>query len=298
MFNYRALADTKQQNILDKLAIIRADAEMAEHQWWIETWPAETMELRNFILAIQKELPQIKVFPSKTKRNRVYSFLLYMEGDDYAMGYVEYAPMGRQHQYQYIVGSPNVYNGRKSGEAIYCTGSKNLATAIKNVKKYVRPLSCGELVKVTYQKIADYISGKQMNVYRQMRDTKDAVLKDLSGLICELDREGKLVSEGYKNTVHALAEALRLEQAIENSKPVFDFVQLKGDRAVIREVVSNGTMYKSGHPEYSCGVEELSRSIAEGVAVLSIMDIGTVIEGVGVRATNSIFYVERKDASK
>ena len=296
MFNYRALADTKKQSLLDRLESIRAEAESNGHQWWIGTWPVDSMEFRNFVLAIQKEMPQIKVFPSKVRFQKVYEFLLYMEGDDYAMGYVAYHYIGNK--YRYVVGSPNVYNGRKSGDEIYCTYSQNLATAIKNVKKYVRPLSCGELVKVTYQKIADYVTGKQMNVCRQVRHAKDVVLNNLSGLIYELDREGKLVSDEFKYNVHMMAEALRAEKAMEGNNPVFDFVQLKGDRAVIREVVSNGTVYKSGHPEYSCGVEELSQSLAEGVAVLSIMDVGTVIEGVGVRATNSIFYVERKDASK
>lgn len=297
MFNYRSTADfEKPEMILARLEKINAGANLSEHQWWIGDWPVDTMELRNFILAIQKELPHIKVFPRAHRFGKAYNFHLYMEGDEYTMGYVGYGYLGNS--FQYYVASPHIFNGRKNGDGTYETFTKNIATAVKNVKKYVRPVSSGELVKITYPKVGDVISEKQINVYRTLKVAKAALMSNLSGLVLELTREGKLVSADLQDKVSAVAEALEAQTELDKHEPVFDFVQLKGDRATVREVVRNGTVYKADRPEYSCGVEELSRSLSEGVAVLSIMDVGTVLEGVGARASKNIFYVERKDASK
>lgn len=288
---------------MPKMELSRVQQLLEEHDKREEQSP-HGYPLLNFRREIEAAIPGCRT----TIRNSHWAWV-YMPDDHYAMGAVGYGNFSRNGRggHTYAVRSRNIANGKYSdgSDQHRMLMSSNSSVAVKNAKKYLRRLSPQELVSQSHEYLREAIGVMRSNA-RQVLMEKEVKLfgtnlprrKD-AAVIAELKH---LVMSGHAFLDASLSERLTEYFALyaendDTQQPysmLFVAVSRSGDKQRFDIVpVDNAENHwpKVGEPETF--YDDVPEHVLGRLAVLSMVEIGTFVPGVGFKHTEGLFYVAR-----
>jgi len=284
-----------------------------EQQKVAKDYLASQRELQEFMAEIRKSFRGVLFTPDAGDKRRVY---VHMPNDPYVMGYIGYGDFqttAKAMQSSYVVSSRHIMNYKYAdyNDQHYMAMSINLSTAVRNAKKYLRPLTTKDMA------LDDWT---EADMRRKSKDTKSAMdvkrNNTLSDLLAKNNREKKieynpmleymrtLVKVGHEFTDKELESDLlsyfKLEEdanAVSSDgvdvdyvrvyekygKQVFDVVPLIRDKARYgRSDLGNLTTYDK---------DKVPEDVMGKVSVLSMVENNHWVDDVGYRVDATMFYV-------
>jgi hypothetical protein len=246
-----------------------------------------------------------------------YEAWVYREGDTFCMGYLSRKDMtdAGTADVTFNVFSPNIQNGKYSyGSREHMASSVNVAKAIKNATKYLRPLSMKQVVVMTQgavkDKARDIVNDAENKVKTATSDLRDGLFSTYGRSMGtnRLQRELEhLCNSGYEFIDVELGENLRtafanlseLNQSRETNSHVYTIVDaFKNPAGDWRYRVAENVELQWYTPEINpeqikmYTQEDIPEDIQRKVSVLSMVQDDQYVEGVGYRAAPTLYYIK------
>ena len=293
-----------------KVSEIFKDITLEDQQKYRDNLASQT-EIQGFMKELRKAFRGV-VFTPQGDMRKVY---MHMPNDPYVMGYIGYGDFqttAKAMQSSYVVSSRHIMNMKYAdhNDQYYMAMSINLDTAVRNAKKYLRPLTT-----------KDMALDEHNDMQRKSNDTEsrasNAKNTAQSDLLARSNREKKieynpmleymrtLVKVGHEFTDKELESNLLtyfkledehkvlLDKGINVSyvriyekygKQVFDVAPIiSKDR--YSHIVGDITPY---------GKADVPEDIVGKVSMLSMVDNGHWVDDVGYRVDATMFYVTAK----
>ena len=255
----------------------------------------------------------IEVAPRSTA-----SMWVYRPQDTYAMGYIGYCQVhgtGDQGQ-RYAVFSPNIHNGKYNyGEKQHMASALHRPKGVANAAKHLRPLTTKQVLEFTQ---GDFVSAlfdakstarSQVAKATQQIDLRLFALEryrkpDLNPLQNELQRilnsDYVFVDKELEAQLHAAFTAVAEHEEskqLHDAKHTFIEVIESHGRNTFRgyaEVEDDRSLYRMADTKenlFYFTQEELPDRLMGAMSVLSMVETGVYVSGVGYRAASNMFYV-------
>ncbi len=255
----------------------------------------------------------IEVAPRSTD-----SMWVYRPQDTYAMGYIGYCQVhetGDQEQ-RYAVFSPNIQNGKYNyGEKQHMTSALHRTKGVANAAKHLRPLTTKQVLEFTQGDFASALFDAKSTARNQVtRATQQIDCKlfplerfrkaDTTPLQDELQRilnsdyvfvdkelEAQLyagfaaVAEHEENKKLHEANHTFIEVIEAHGRNTFrGYAEVDNDRSLSRLADTKENLFYFTQ-------EELPDRLMGSMSVLSMVEPGVYVSGVGYRAASNMFYV-------
>lgn len=256
----------------------------------------------------------IEVAPRGTE-----SMWVYRPQDTYAMGYIGYCQVYNQEPSgkRYAVFSPNIHNGKYNyGEHQHMASALHRTKGVANAAKHLRPLTTkqvleftqGEFVSAMYE--AKSTARSQAAKATQQIDLRLFALEryrkqDLNPLQNELQRilnsDYVFVDKELEAQLHAAFTAVAEHEdskQLHNAKHTFIEVIESHGRNTFRgyaEVEDDRSLYRMADTKenlFYFTQEELPDRLMGAMSVLTMVEPGKYVSGVGYRAAGNMFYVK------
>jgi len=282
-----------------------------EQQKVARDYLASQRELQEFMAEIRKSFRGVLFTQDANDKRIVY---VHMPNDPYVMGYISYGDFlttAKAMQSSYVISSRHIMNYKYAdyNDQHYMAMSINLDTAVRNAKKYLRPLTTKDMA-------LDQQTESDMR--RKSKDTKSAMEvkrnNALSDLLAKSNRTldidynpmleymRTLVTVGHEFTDKELESNLLSYFALEKDvkafsgndvdvdyvrvyekygKQVFDVVPLIREDSY-RSTLGNLTTYDK---------DKVPEDVMGKVSVLSMVENGHWVDDVGYRVDATMFYV-------
>jgi hypothetical protein len=241
-----------------------------------------------------------------TNMQALAEVLVYMPEHEYAMmrvGYADYAVKGNMGA-KFGVYSRLLQNDKFSEQRdqYYMVTSDNLERIMKTVKKVMRPYAPHEAASVVFE---PYQSKVNNSVWTAMSDARDAMttvtgMNDLRNELFALyDLGYEFASEVLKDKIGKWKMAVSESTAVENKKrdAYFVSVVLRGEELLCNVMAVDDVRKVHTIDERSVTqrfkMEDLPEDIAEKVATLGMVDKGHYVEDVGMKVSDTTFWVTR-----
>jgi hypothetical protein len=231
---------------------------------------------------------------------------VYMPEHEYAMmrvGFADYAVKGNMGG-KFGVYSRLLQNDKFNSDRdqYYMVTSDNLERIMKTVKKVMRPYAPYEAASVVFE---PYQSKVNHSVWTAMSDARDAMttvtgMNDLRNELFALyDLGYEFASEVLKDKIGKWKMAVSESTAVENKKrnAYFVSVVLRGEELLCNVMAVDDIRKVHTIDERSVTqtfkMEDLPEDIAEKVATLGMVDKGHYVEDVGMKVSDTTFWVTR-----
>lgn len=239
------------------------------------------------------------------------SYHVYREGNPYCMGWIGYDDFQHSNDTpMYAVYSYNIENEKYSSysDEHHMRMTKNVDTAIRNVKKYLRVLSPHQLVKLTQRELRSAISDVRDVLSKEVRTTAEAVFGSTTvNRGSDLYREMRhMANSGYEFVEGSFRERLlsffKADDALvaEKEKPVnvwFVRVFERFGRQSFEVVGMDGAETGYGnkiHDEiHRYNSDTVPEELAGKLSVLNMLQDKQYVDGVGQNCGEGMFYVCR-----
>ena len=293
-----------------KVSEIFKDITLEDQQKYRDNLASQT-EIQGFMKELRKAFRGV-VFTPQGDMRKVY---MHMPNDPYVMGYIGYGDFQttvKAMQSSYVVSSRHIMNMKYAdhNDQYYMAMSINLDTAVRNAKKYLRPLTTRDMALDEYKDM----QRKSTDTESRASNAKNTAQSDL---LARSNREKKieynpmleymrtLVKVGHEFTDKELESNLLtyfkledehkvlLDKGINVSyvriyekygKQVFDVAPIiSKDR--YSHIVGDITPY---------GKADVPEDIVGKVSMLSMVDNGHWVDDVGYRVDATMFYVTAK----
>lgn len=248
------------------------------------------------------------------------SMWVYRPQDTYAMAYIGYLNVtetGEQKE-RYAVFSPNIQNGRYNyGERQHMASSLHRAKGVITAAKYIRPLTIKQVLEFTQGDFAsalyDTKTAAHINVAKvtQQIDCKLFALErlrkksDTTPLQDELQRilnsdyvfvDKELEAQLYA-AFAAVAEHEESKQLHDAKHTFIEVIEAHGKNTFrgFAEVGDERSLYRLADTKenlFCFTQEELSERLMGAMSVLTMVEPGKYVSGVGYRAARNMFYVK------
>ena len=286
-----------------------------EQQKVARDYLASQRELQEFMAEIRKSFRGVLFTPDAGDKRKVY---VHMPNDPYVMGYIGYGDFlttAKAMQSSYVISSRHIMNYKYAdyNDQHYMAMSINLSTAVRNAKKYLRPLTTKDMALDDWTE-AD-MRRKSKNTKSEMEVKRNNALSDL---LAKSNREKNidynpmleymrtLVKVGHEFTDKELESNLLSYFALEKDvkafngndvdvdyvrvyekygKQVFDVVPLIREDSY-RSTLGNLTTYDK---------DKVPEDVMGKVSVLSMVENGHWVDDVGYRVDATMFYVTAPD---
>ena len=252
----------------------------------------------------------IEVAPRSTD-----SMWVYRPQDTYAMGYIGYCQVYNQEQ-RYAVFSPNIHNGKYNyGEKQHMASALHRPKGVANAAKHLRPLTTKQVLEFTQGDFVSALFDAKSTARSQVAEaTQQIVLRlfaweryrkpDLNPLQDELQRilnsdyvfvDKELEAQLYEGFA-AAAEHEESKKLHEAKHTFIEVIETHG-RNTFRgyaEVDDDRSMYRMADTKenlFYFTQEELPDRLMGAMSVLSMVETGVYVSGVGYRAASNMFYV-------
>ena len=282
-----------------------------EQQKVARDYLASNLDIQDFMKGIRRAFRGVLFTPDAGDKRRVY---VHMPNDPYVMGYIGYGDFlttAKAMQSSYVISSRHIANYKYAdyNDQHYMAMSINLDTAVRNAKKYLRPLTTKDMALDQWT---------ESDMRRKSKDTKSAMEvkrnNALSDLLAKSNREKNidynpmleymrtLVTVGHEFTDKELESNLLSYFALEKDvkafsgndidvdyvriyekygKQVFDVVPLIREDSY-RSALGNLTTYDK---------DKVPEDVMGKVSVLSMVENGHWVDDVGYRVDATMFYV-------
>lgn len=264
-----------------------------------------------------KLMQEMKGFSTSvcTQRNRLW---VYRKGDNYAVGMIGYGDFQStgDGEDRYAVWSPNIKNMKYNGgeQQSMCLALKR-GKAIKNALQYLRPLSIKQTVKLSLRDCGNAAG----EVVSKARDSVGEIRREMTNNLFDtstysapkpnaLQRELKhMVESGYEFLDKDLGDKIakivggvkELAMARDANKNTFTFVEASVSPTgrqvfrVLNDVDANSAYLFDPQPDEMSVYDQhnLPDELAGKMSVLSMLEAGGYVEGVGYKVSDTIFYL-------
>lgn len=255
----------------------------------------------------------IAVAPRSTE-----SMWVYRPQDTYAMGYIGYCQVhetGDQEQ-RYAVFSPNIHNGKYSyGVKQHMASALHRPKGVANAAKHLRPLLTKQVLALTQ---GEFVSA----LFDAKSTARSQVVKATQQIDCKLfplerfrqsdttplqDELQRILNSDYvfvdKELEAQLYAAFAAVAEHEESKQLHDakhtFIEVIGANgrntfrgyAEVNDDRSLSRLADTQENLFYFTQEELPDRLMGAMSVLSMVEVGIYVSGVGYRAANNMFYV-------
>lgn len=236
---------------------------------------------------------------------------VYREGHDYVLGKIGYGDYRlRKPNYdtinKYMVASRKIQNQKvkEYNDQHYMAITDNLANAVKNACKYLVPHTLAEIADMSFHDFGKEVREQKNDAINAARSvvekcTSVSVVKaELNNLI----RLGvEFVTPEFKNAAAELFKATA-EAEVEKARRIGAyFVQFRNFGSTMRVDVltfdknfRNDIMIGEATNSTQMAVPDLPLDIQEKIAVLSMVEDGTSVPGVGRKVSATSFWLERE----
>jgi chemotaxis signal transduction protein len=230
---------------------------------------------------------------------------VYMPEHEYAMmrvGYADYTVKGSETKfgvYSRLLKNDKFDSQRDQYNMVT---SDDLERIMKTVKKVMRPYAPHEIADVVFEQYQNKVHNNVWTATSQMRDAKDGVLglNDLRNELFALyDLGYEFASEVLKDKIGKWKAAVAEMNEAENKKrdAYFVSVVLRGEELLCNVMTVDNVrkMHKVNETNITqtFKMEDLPEDIAEKVATLGMVDKGHYVEGVGMKVSDTTFWVDR-----
>ena len=249
----------------------------------------------------------------KTAPKDDISMWVYRPHDTYPMGYISYGNLmdNGDETKRYSVFTPNISNGKyKHGERMFMASALSRDKAVKNATKYLRPLSPTQVL----EQVQGEFVGKR---YSARGDTERAAQQEMRKVRTDLFSSGteapllaelkRILQSGYEFVDKELEVNFRRSVQVWEEREAnrtaktaaFSFVEIvqQAGQTMFRgynKVPEFRSIYNTEFTStaFSYTQEELPDHLLGAISVLSMVDQGQYVEGVGYRAADTMFYVK------
>lgn len=247
-------------------------------------------------------------FTDGTEKQCYSDVTVYIEGSDYVVGRIGFGKrygVNEATKPVYMVHSRKIKNDKFADhrDQYNMAFTSDLKKAVRIALSKLTPYSPREMAEVTYQKFASNLDDSRSKVFREVSNLIDP-LRDGDVLKLELENlinQGAVfVTDQFRNAAADYLHAKREWDAIRSKKinAYFVVVRMVGDEqwtdiADLQDV----RMYQSAVPStvLSQPITDVPEDIQGKLAVLSMADVGQYMAGVGRRASEKTFWLERDD---
>ena len=272
---------------------------------------ASNLDLQDFMKEVRKAFRGVLFTPVAGDKSRVY---VHMPNDPYVLGWIgygDYQTTVSADQKSYTVYSKNIMNMKYGdyNDQHYMAMSINLDTAVRNAKKYLRPLTTKDMALDEYDKMIK-LSEKSKDKAELLRTNAhmDLLRHSTSGkpnALVEYMRT--LVSVGHEFTDKELEGSLLNYFKVEEEanvlkekkvKTLFVRIHEKYGKQVfdVVSIIKNPQRY--GHIADTLTTydkDKVPEDIMGKVSVLSMVDNGHWVDDVGYRVDATMFHVTAPD---
>ena len=228
---------------------------------------------------------------------------LYMKNQPYVLGRIKYGQLqDSTMEYMYGVVSPNICNEKygDSRELFNTKMTKNVDTALKHVKKYVRPMSITDIARVStndYEhSIRKIVSDKVNTAERNKRSIlQDELMTELRTMYQTGYEFNASLAEKIHDWIEADAEAVTYQRKFKNDFSC-RFVQVKntpmGQHLSVAQCTDMLSYSTKVTPTDVFTATDAPEELVGKLSVLAILADDTYVEDVGMKITDELFYVE------
>lgn len=230
---------------------------------------------------------------------------VYMPEHEYAMmrvGYADYAVKGSETKFG--VYSRLLQNNKFSEQRdqYYMVTSDDLERIMKTVKKVMRPYAPHEIANVVFDPYQSKVHSNVWTASSEARDAKDGVmgLNDLRNELFALyDLGYEFASETLKDKIGKWKRSIAALTEAENKKRNAYFVSviLRGDELLCNVMTIDDVRkihkVSESNMTQTFKMEDLPEDIAMKVATLGMVDKGHYVEDVGMKVSDTTFWVDR-----
>jgi len=253
------------------------------------------------------------------------SLYVYREGDQYAMGMIDYADFRDtgSSEARYCLFTPNIDNGKYShGKRTHMAESVSIPRAMSNVRKYLRPLTINQTCGMSYRDVNRSITASVEKLVTAAKEVRNKVINsdtlDVTQPYTSLTTMPKtdpltnelkhLVESGYQFIDKELGEHMAeffkhrniVTKAKENARESkWTFIETQrntfGDtlfRVATGLEVNKWTMDHIPPEEtFTYTQEDLPEELKGKLAVVQMLEDGQFVEDIGYRVNSGAFYV-------
>lgn len=251
-----------------------------------------------------------------TARKENHSLWVYRPNDTYALGWITYADLmdNGDGNDRYSVFSPNILNGKYSfGNREHMSSALSMSKAVKNAERYLRPLNLEQVIRQVHRdfrtKLSEVSSSMGANLVALSSPLRTgffstSTYKDVPPNALQLELKHLLQTDYVfidKELEETLHKTFAEKDEWEESKGLLDT-----DHMFIEAYQSvGGSQFFRGYnkvarygasqdlTQHFCyDQEELPEHIKGAISVLSMVDVGQYVVGVGYRASGNMFYIK------
>lgn len=245
--------------------------------------------------------------PKSVRDVATNAIAVFLPGDEYVLGYIGTSSNSKG-QRVYMVCARGIRNDKynTNNDKYHSQVSTNMDKAIKTAKTHLRSYSPIEAVNMDMYNVTEKVRSAKGNASGTIMSARYDVVSQSGAADAVLDELVHMYNSGYqfvdlklKERVGTYINAKAEHEAQANSAVhmyavkvrVVDGVQKCTVTTIMdahnRRQVSNDALVET------MDMSDLPENIAGGIAVLTMAERGTYIPGVGIRTSETAFFVER-----
>ena len=265
---------------------------------------ASNSHLQDYMKALRVAFRGIMFTPHPFDVRRVW---VHMPKDPFCLGWIGYGDFQTTvsaDKSSYVVYSKNISNWKYGdyNDQYHMAMSVNLNTAVRNAKKYLRPLSTSDMALEKYDEMITHSEKSKSRASNDTYNARDDMLRSSTNrpnALVEYMRT--LVNTGHefpdKELEGTLLNYFKLEkESIELKNKVIKTVFVRVHERFGKQVFDVATVVKDGYSNKTQSVvnynrDNLPEDIMGKISALSMVENGHWVDDVGYRVDATLFYV-------
>lgn len=271
-------------------------------------------EVRMLADALTKKVPGYK-----TAHKDAASRWVYRPQDTYALGWISYGDVFDTSstgvvKKRYAVFAPCIENRKYGyGDKTYMASALHLDKALSNACKYLRPLNTRQVLEQVQRKFckainetknaasqsADSVTVKvDTNIFKCAGVSEVPLNRELANILrSDYEFVDKELEAQLVKAFGAYAEHKEMQLIHDASHAFVEVVQSQGANLYrgFKSVPQSWSLYKhdnSHENKITYTQEQLPESLLGAISVLSMVEVGQYVSGVGYRAGENMFYIK------
>lgn len=267
--------------------------------------------LRLFINELRKAAPWMR-FAVDRVMPTIREVYVYMDNNEYTLGRIGYGDYAiRDTNRVYMVSSRNITNGKVANwrNQHYMVQTEDPKRAVKSALKYLTPMSCFEIAGESYDTFHSGIRETKNNRVTQSADLLSAC-RNLGTFAAEfqnlLTQNVTFITPEFQKAAREYKEADRTAQTARMRKVGALFIRVRnmgGEDNLMAEVINFKTdlidvyylknLSAERRTQGLLKMSDLSDDLQAKLATLSMMPENTYTEGLGMKASDTMYWVEQ-----